>query len=804
MSERRRLYVSLVVLFFWASCTGGGCSGCSSVTAIPGGFSYSRKIDNALQVRLSSSGVAFLEDHGAEIAESFLGESLVQTVSETDVTVGTLCGGGAACTISVTMNSLNLTPNAPNLLTIDPLRVSVVSSVMPLQLLGSSCLVTIDTSRGSPGDAGLRADVAFVPDPGSARMGMMLQNPEVIDFSSDDVRIDGEEWYDVACPVASFLLPFFLDRLLSMLTDPIEDAMSQFCVSCANGEACPEQSFCDGSQCIESSGRQCVMSFGEEGRMSLNAALQTFSPGIDAATDFLAWLGGYAAAPNNGLSLGMLGGALSDQHDPCVPDVALPSGPAIPISSVLAGNSLALSDGASYPFDVGIGIHKRYLDTFGWAMFDAGALCINLTSDQPQIGAFLNSATVGVFFNLTHLVHDETSLPLILAVRPQEPPTFEIGAGIVSYDAEGGAVIDEPLITVRMQRLGIDLYALVDQRIVRLARVYSDLALPIALDTDGFGNIIPLVGDVTEAFTNLSAEGTELLVESPEEIAETFPSVFALVGGFLGDVLPPIALPNMQGFELVDPRFHGVESNTLLGIFTQLSFMPPAAAVRPVETTVDVTAIHVPATDAFHAGGQARPTVDLTVGAEDGALGELEWSWRLDGGLWSVFQRRSQVTIESPALRLQGRHRLEVRARAIGYPRTLDPTPVTADLLIDSIPPDLEVEIDGDHLQIAGRDNVTSESDLEFSVVAHDADPTTWQRGAVAVAYPVVGEVTVFVRDEAGNQERRAFHGHIPPVATAESGCSCAVGQETTEAPWPVLWVLLGVALVWVRRRCAR
>lgn len=795
MSERRRLYLSLFVIFVWGACSGGGCS-CSCVAPIPGGFPYSEKIENATQVRLSSSGVEFIEDNVAEIAGAFVG-SLSFPVPETDLSgMGTLCGGGATCTITITINSLNLDPTAPNILRINPLNVDVNSNSMPLDVLGLDCTAIID----APGTE-LYADLVFTIDAGSDRAHVAIDPDSVTiaNFDAGDIDISGG--FLGACVLVDGLVTalwsFFEGMLIDQLTGPIEDAMDALCMPCDAGEPCPQLSSCDGSVCMESAGGTCVQSFGMEGRIDLTSALWQFSPGLYAAMDILAWLGGYATAVNDGMTLGMLGGALPDAHDPCVPVVDPPTG-TIPQSTVLTGNSLDLGDGDFYDFDVGIGVHKLNLDTSGWAAFDAGALCLAISSANPDFGTFLSSSTIGVFIDLTHLVHEEEALPMVLALRPQNPPEFEIGEGTISYDDEGTPIIDDPLLTINLPRLGIDFYALVDQRYVRLMRIYADLVLPLALDTDEMGNIVPLMGDLTDAFTNLEAEGTELLTETPEEIAKTFPSLFMLVAGFLGDVIPPFALPDMQGFVLVDPIFRGVEDNTLMGIFTQLDFTPPTPLVRPVETTVSVTAVKTPATEEFRAG-TARPAIEVEVESDRPAGTPTEWSYRIDGGLWSLYRRGARATLEHLMLLLHGRHTLYVRAREIGAPRTLDPTPAEVEFVIDSVPPDLDVSLEGGKFRLAGTDNVTAPANLEFAFAQGGADPAAWARGGLVAPRPEFEDVTAYVRDEAGNVTRREFHGSVPPPPS--SGCTCRLSRGESGGARATGLLAIGLWLALGRRR---
>jgi uncharacterized protein (TIGR03382 family) len=80
-------------------------------------------------------------------------------------------------------------------------------------------------------------------------------------------------------------------------------------------------------------------------------------------------------------------------------------------------------------------------------------------------------------------------------------------------------------------------------------------------------------------------------------------------------------------------------------------------------------------------GGPVWPEARVWVEAGEGP--RAEYSWRLDGGGWSVFRPGPQLLIRSPLLLLGGEHRLEVRARTAGDYRSLDLDLVGVLLVID-------------------------------------------------------------------------------------------------------------------------
>ena len=118
--------------------------------------------------------------------------------------------------------------------------------------------------------------------------------------------------------------------------------------------------------------------------------------------------------------------------------------------------------------------------------------------------ALLTAKTIGVIIpSLGDLVHGKDA-PMFLVMRPQEPPTFTMGKGTFTTDAHGTKTIDDALLHITVPNFGIDFYAFVDEHYVRVMTLTADLQLPVALDVDANSQIVPLLGDLTKAFTNAS------------------------------------------------------------------------------------------------------------------------------------------------------------------------------------------------------------------------------------------------------------------------------------------------------------
>jgi hypothetical protein len=62
--------------------------------------------------------------------------------------------------------------------------------------------------------------------------------------------------------------------------------------------------------------------------------------------------------------------------------------------------------------------------------------------------------------------------------------------------------------------------------------------------------------------------------------------------------------------------------------------------------------------------------------------GIAEYSYRVDGGLWSPWLRDARFEVKSPLFLMQGHHKIEVTARNEGDDRSQDPSPVALDFFV--------------------------------------------------------------------------------------------------------------------------
>ncbi len=438
---------------------------------------------------------------------------------------------------------------------------------------------------------------------------------------------------------------------------------------------------------------------GIEGQIELNSLLGGI-PGGSKASGMQLYMvaGSYADVepdPISGLSLGVVGGSTPVVASTCAPPRPTPARP-MPLGKTppYAGNTTP----SGLPYHAGGGISTLELDTLGHAFYTAGGLCLEVGSEQvAQLSSALLSALVPSLGNLTH----GENAALQIAIRPQYPPTFSLGLGTFKFDSMGRKAIDDPLLRLSVKDLALDFYVYMDERMVRFMRHTVDIDVPLGLDIDGTGQIIPILGDLSQALGNVRVTNSSLLSESPEELKSLLPSLLPAVLGSVSSLLTPIALPELLGMQLMPVQFTSTPDNSgklsYLGLFFALQTKPMLASLlgqngQPVaspmaqprvETYADLVALNVPTRTALLAGEKAQAIIKLDGQAQSGAgPGGLEWQYRVDSGLWRPFDDKRQVTVDDDSLRLPGNHVIEVRARVAGAPYTLDSTPARVEFMV--------------------------------------------------------------------------------------------------------------------------
>lgn len=806
-----RLIYACAVALAIAGCSGNGCS---CMAPIPGGFPDSERVPNSAQVRVTDTGVQQIESNPAALVGGLLGTS-GGSGNVLEFPVPAQCGGTAVC-CSGGMPDPNCPPIEIDLgeqagdqprLEVNPvqgqkqiditLRARVSTSMdLPVSTSGINCLIHIDTTQSGSSSMQLDATATMSQDQTTGTTRIDVSGVTVSGIDNGDVDIKQGDFLCIFGGLAKgTVITQLTDTLSSTLTDTLNN---QLCKQCTDVSECGQAAdACTGGTCMI--GSRCEQELGIVGRMKGDQALGSFSPGTTGGMDVYTVAGGYATSDQNGLALGLLGGFLpaGTDRDRCGPPADPPAAATIPQSTYFQGNTRPDTGGT---FDVGIGIHQHTLDQAAWAAYDGGMLCLNVGTRTVDL---LTSETLSVLMpSFIDLLHGNVA-QMVLGLRPQSPPRIVLGPGTFTPDGK----IDQPLLDVFFDGLQIDFYGQVDDQFIRLMTLTADVELPLNLDVDDMGALVPVLGNTDNAFTNIAVSNSDALAETPAELEAKVPALLSLALPLLTSGLGSFAIPQLAGLTLeVQPDgITSVDNNTFLAIFADLLVGAAAGPPPPrVTTTARIASLEVPPTEVFSAptlDQTRRPRVELELGGTPGTPGApLEWSVRVDGGPWTPYSRDDRMTLSRNIFWLQGRHKIEVRAREVGQPRTTDSSPVVLSPVIDTLPPVVSFDRGAGEVTVNTHDNVP---DQELRVEYRWSD-SGWRQATgspaeVDAASHDPRNLEVRVTDEAGNVTTTSpavigFHG----TSQGSSGCNC----NTSGGPGGIMLLLL--CLLGLSRRSRR
>ncbi|MEJ7597669.1 MAG: MYXO-CTERM sorting domain-containing protein [Kofleriaceae bacterium] len=684
------LIIIITAAVFAAGCGGGGCGGCTAIETIPGGFPAAKRNDNAGQVRVTQAGLNKIAADPAKLVQEVLGGPLEFNVpGSCSGTVKICCPNGTplpACgPIKIDLTRVG---NESARLVLSPIggqsrlnvtvraRVKTETDLPANGPLGINCGVEFNTEKSGQPDLEIIAPINFQQDPTSRTTRINVGELTINRLEDNDIDLNG----NFACTIAEWGIGFFLGTLKDTFATQIRGAIQgQTCKACPTGDVAECGTFataCTNNTCMQ--GDECVQELGLTGRIRGGALLGSVSPGTTGSIDLYEVAGGYATSENNGLAIGLLGGILpgGTPRDRCGPPATEPARAAIPLSSCFQGNAkpnpiTGACDGSGGAFDLGIGINKWQLSQFAFSGYDSGFLCLTVGSGTV---AELSTDTLSLLSrSLGRLV--ESNSPMAVGLRPQTPPTITLGRNRFVDDGAGGQKLEDPLLALRFTALERDCFAAIDDQYIRVLTVVTDVHLPIGLQVTDMGEIAPVIAAGDDAFTNITVKNSEALTESPQELAALFPTILNLVLPQLSGAFSPIALPEFGGLALNVTNITGVDNLQFMAIYADLAAATLAARV---DTTAALGAVsQAPAAiakDPKQWRGAKAPSVSLSLaGDQEG----LEYIHRIDGGSWAPWSKNATPTITSPVFWLPGEHKIDVRARKIGRPETIDRTAAT-------------------------------------------------------------------------------------------------------------------------------
>jgi hypothetical protein len=842
------------------------------MTPLPGGFPQASVIPNAASARLTRAGLDFIAANAGGVASAALGSSggqveftipkATKSISIFDISA---CSNPSAgqCQAEVGLGSVALHVDA-----VSPDKLSLTGTV-PVKVadlpvvangpLGTSLTFQIGIGNGScqsgkpqvtPTNVPVSITLPLIAEWEAPRAGYTKVDTAhatiTANIDSNALQICGSGISGLFAGILSDFKSFVLGLITSPLESTLQSELAkQLCEkpqsmvspSCPTGSA-PSS---DGTECLFSGGTemgQCVpMLLGTDGHYDLGALIAKFSPGVSGGIDFVLAAGGNAdAAPDcqpnqtwtaaggckadpkppyaghtpNGLTLGLLGGALPNPQTSCVPVVENPIPQGIPIPDELMTDSVSPWPTGDNGPDFGLALAGRFLDYAATSAFNSGVLCLGITTDQVQaLSTGYVSAVIPSVKNLTFEPGPSSpASAMALVTRPQKPPTIAIGGGT--------DITKDPLLKVSLPGFAVDFYVWNYDRFVRAFTYTADLTIPVNLQTgkdpttNPTGGILPVLGDLTTA--NASVTNSQLLTETPKSISDALSALLGgLVGQFLGKGLTPIDLSSAlskYGLGLTVPEggFRKLTkgSDDFLALFADMTtsstlmtmMVHPSATIVGLTVNRDVMSLET-------ANRAEFPTLRVALSAaEDDGTRALEYSWWIDDQPHAAWTTERDVVVGSQYLFLQGKHVLYTTARVVGHPETEGETPAASPFIIDVIAPSVSLERSDSGYVGRAYDFVSEPSALQarYRIGANGAVGawTAWQPLSSLPTF-AAESVDLQVIDEAGNvgESNGLIRGEQDPtLQQASSACGCSTPGTASPPQTALVATLAAIAAV--------
>ncbi|MEZ4307660.1 MAG: hypothetical protein R3F14_06395 [Polyangiaceae bacterium] len=849
------------MLLIVAGCSGGGCGGCTGcgVTPLPQGFPKEARIENAGSVRITQSGLGFLSANVGTLAQSLLGgmgQGGVLTF-EVPPTSGNqsgieykVCPGGpkpnanppeCVAEINVGQAKLNITTAGPNLIKITgplPIRLQDLPADFVYFFIPDSTDIVLNGNDKCPGqtqtyaNVNLNVELAIQVDDNASHAKYGYSYIKVNKVEVDQNQLKSALHFCGGLPGAvegllkDLAFGQLVGPLLGTLQDQVEAALCQQ-PDPTLPQACPDGSSDKDGCCTYNDGQKVPITLGTDGNINLGQLLSSLSPGTKGGLDFLFAAGGTNGNPpwgnlnpkDGGATLGMYGGSLAQPPSSCVKLANMDPPQGIPIpDEILANTVTGWPAGLDGPH-MGIALNERFFNYALAGMYDSGLLCIGVSLDSlgSALPLPIDSKLVDGLLQakgVQRLGLQDEAQPLALTIRPGAPPTAVFG--------NGTNLETDPLIRIGMKNFSIDFYVWSLDRYIRFMTYTVDLDVPLNLTSTPEG-LVPVIEKLN--LLNPVITNAELLDEDAN-LTNVATVLTELVGGqigsALGGALPAINLNDqlaslgmtMNIPETVDGqgspglRKLSKDSDNYLGIFATLGLAAPPPPQNDTNAELLKKEIDPAGLTLLTATEDNAPQVQISLSSpQDNGSQRVEYQVRLDNGFWRPWTTKRYLTLNDGILRLEGRHKIEVRSRIAGEPMTLDPTPAVLDVVIDGQAPSIFVkELANDQAKIIVRDTV---SDAEALFVRYRVDGGAWSGWVRASELGLIdvtpgGDLDVEARDEEGLLGTASTAIRGKPAATSGGGCGCTVAGDTSsdgKAATLLGILLLGAVLRLGKRR---
>ncbi len=853
------LFVVVSVTMMACSGSSGGGSGCSALSPLPGGGRYAgAKSDNAVNARISSAGISYLNTNWAKLVDMFApGQVLTIDIPCTKVAVpvigdvlladdgsrgcnSTSCGkmdgtcdaDDAPHPVAITITAFKLVPKAPDSVeaqvsvSIDTGRIFVDTTNRHHAACGFltevKCGLDYDAARQPPSINSMKTTLKFSIDSkwdkqlrftignlvGTEVCGSSGAQAAPYCIDPDDLKFTGENnCGNVYCGVAdwSFLKNFVAKLISPMLQDKVQAALDkQECQTCGSGlPACPNipgaSSTCvtaDGI-CKDTASTNCVPRFlGVEGRVGIGSFMTSFGAPADAALDMTLFAGA-SVKVDTGINLGTRAGMSAVAVAPCVP--LLPAPALVPVTP--PDFDAAASFGSNY--HVGVGLSQSFLNIAMHQVHQSGALCLALNASN--VGLLSTTIFKPFLPSLGKLAtRDGKDAPMMVVLKPAAAPLVKVGEG--TFDPMTKKPV-KPLLTLTLPDVTVDIYVMIDDRYARLFSLSFDVALPLSLIFNGCSSVQPAIGDIKSLITNVKTSNSEMLAEDPKVLADLIPAVIGLAEPALATALKPFALPALGPFKLKVTETKGVgaiagtENYNHLGIYAQLLPSTAACAVSAPAFAVKLLRTELPRASELELRGQPLPYGDVILGVSTTETAAVEYSVRVDNGFWSTFRPAAQgeLRVTHGNFWFDGRHVVEVQARFVDDAHGVS-APQAVAVGIDYRAPTVRLDVDraADRVLVATEDGVTPRAELLF---AYRVGLGEWgsfgaERAIALSAIEASGGVAVRVKDLAGNVGEASYRVAKPAAAPVDDVAGAEAQDPGPAAGCTAVPVAFGLPLL--------
>ena len=861
-----RHLVAILAVLLVAGCGGGGCSSCScgGVTPLANGFNPEKRIENSGSVRITDSGLTFLEQNLGTLAKGLLGGTganggvLTFDIPKTSGSVigiikYDVCPNGVnpntnppTCQAEINVGGaqLQIDPTANhNLHVHGPLPIRLRNLPIDFTYLGfitDKANGVLDGDGTCPGGAqnyanvDIDVDIEIAADQTSAHSRFGYSKLKVkLTINEGQLKnalhfCGGGFSSGLINALKDVAFGQLVGPLLKTLTSQIDQQLCQKSNPALN-PTCPGGTNDVNGVCrygTQDTAECASIVLGTDGNINLGGLLASVSPGTTGGLDFLFAAGGLGKSdhhPNfawgdldpgkitngvgDGMTLGMYGGAEPNPISKCVKmsDLALPTG--IPIPPELFGNTVSDWPAGTPGPHLGLAISERFANHAMNGLYNSGLLCIGISTETV---ALLNSGTLGLLAaSSKKLGLQGDSQQVSIVIRPSTPPTVTFG--------NGTDLVTDPLLRVKLNQASFDFYIFSLDRFIRFMTATFDLDVPINLTVtpEGLTPVLNKIGVNNGKVTNSS-----LLREKPEAIAEALGDLLASqVGQLAGGSLKPIDLNASLaslGLSLDIPdtvdgkgspglRKLSKGSDNYLGIFAAFG-LPKAPKIIPPSSK---TSAELVGKKVDHEGlvfttirEDNAPIASLYVGSSlDDGTHTIEYQYRVDQGFWHPYTKSRRIDVQDGWLRAQGKHVIEVRSKVAGDPTTLDPEPAQVEVVVDAEPPVITVgAVEAGKIALTFKDKVSG--DRSVARVRLDGGRwSEWQDGAALAVLDVSEAMDIDI--EARDEEGNVASTSQELVRGRAETVAGGCGCSVaggTPAPNGSVW-LLGVAIAGVASR---